>query len=288
MRANVPALAAAQASAARIDVGQLTLGPVSIGRLIVRNVDFAMSMGRGQLRNLRVTVTLRLSLEWRVSVDLIVDDFTRSGTWDLKDPRLSFGFGSVDLPGLTSLTVDLDELTAQNLTASTGPIANLNLGAIIAEQVRATNTTAPAAGFNLVGLGLGAARADGVAIPAITASEVTVGRVTGGNVPIQAMTIGDVAFPSAGAGEVRSSNLDVNAVAPAHVISAGGGLLRISLRIVPEARTQIDEMVLTNISGATTIGAIEVRDVVFPFEVLNLTLADLGVNLIEIPTFEVS
>ena len=145
MRASVPTLSAAQATAASIDVGQLTIGPATIGRLVVRNAHFAMSMGRGELRNMRITITLRLSLEWRVHVDLLVTDINEGGTWDLPDPSFTIGFGNVTLPGLTSLTVDLNEMTAQNLTASTGPIAGLHLGAIIAEQIRMRDAVVPSA-----------------------------------------------------------------------------------------------------------------------------------------------
>ena len=60
MRASVPTLSAAQATVASIDVGQLKIGPAKIGRLVVRNARFAMSAGRGELRNMRVTITLRL------------------------------------------------------------------------------------------------------------------------------------------------------------------------------------------------------------------------------------
>ena len=288
MRASVPTLSAAQATVASIDVGQLTLGPATIGRLVVRNAHFAMSAGRGELRNMRVTITLRLSLEWRVSVDLFFDDFTRSGTWDLSDPQLTLGFDNVTLPGLTSLTVDLDEMTAHNLSASTGPIAGLNLGSVIAEQIRATNAAIPRDDVQLSGLGLTSVRAEGIDVPAATVAAATVGRISGGAVPIAALTIPDVAFPGAAIGDVRSRNVDVNAVGPTHRISAGGGLLRITLVVVPEARTRIDEMVLTNINASTSIDSIEVRDVVFPFEVLNLRLADLGISTIQIPAFEVA
>jgi hypothetical protein len=273
---------------ASIDVGQLTLGPATIGRLVVRNAHFGMSAGRGELRNMRVTLTLRLSLEWRVSVDLLFDDFTRSGTWDLSDPQVTLGFSNVTLPGLSSLTVDLDEMTAQNLTASTGPIAGLRLGAMVAEQMRATNATIPTADFQLAGLGLTKMRAEGISVPAASVEEVTIGRVSGGAVPIASLTVPNVTFPGAAIGDIRSTNVDVNAVAPTHRISAGGGLLRITLVVVPEARTRIDEMVLTNINASTRIDSIEVRDVVLPFEVLNLRLADLGVNTIQIPAFEVA
>ena len=288
MRASVPTLSAAQATAASIDVGQLTIGPATIGRLVVRNAHFAMSMGRGELRNMRVTITLRLSLEWRVHVDLWVTDIDESGTWDLLDPSFTIGFGSVTLPGLTSLTVDLNEMTAQNLTASTGPIAGLNLGSIIAEQVRARDAVVPASAFQIAGLGLSKLRAEGVGVPAATVAEATIGRITGGTVPIAGMTIPNVSFPGASIGDMRSRNVDVRAVAPTHRIGAGGGLLRITLVIVPEARTRIDELVLTNINASTHIDSIEVRDVVLPFEVLNLRLADLGVTTIDIPVLEVA
>jgi len=288
LRASVPTLSAAQAAVASIDVGQLALGPATIGRLVVRNARFAMSAGRGELRNMRVTITLRLSLEWRISVDLWFDDYTWSDTWDLSDPQLTLGFNNVTLPGLSNLTVDLGEMTARNLTASTGPIAGLNLGAVIAEQIRATNTTIPTADFQLAGLGLTSLRAAGVSVPAASVEEATIGRLSGGAVPIAALTVPNVAFPGASVGDIRSTNVDVNAVGPTYRISAGGGLLRITLVVVPEARTRIDEMVLTNINASTTIGSIEVRDVVLPFEILNLRLADLGINTIQIPAFEVA
>lgn len=287
MRANVPTLTASQATVARIDVGQVAVGPATIDRLIVRNVRFAMSAGAGELRDFRVTVTLTITLSWRVHVDLVFTDFTREGTWDIGRPSIGFGFDNVPLPGLTSLTVNLDEMTAQNLTASSGPIANLGLGAIVAEQIRAANVAAPTAGFGLTGLGLTAVRAQGLSVPDASLGEVSIARLSGGSVPIPTMTIPNLSFPGASVGEIRSSNVDVTAVAPAVVFNAGGGLLRITLRIVPEANVRIAQLLLTNINASTSIESVEVQNVVLPFEVLNLRLTDLGINTIEIPAFEV-
>ena len=146
----------------------------------------------------------------------------------------------------------------------------------------------PAAGFQLSGLGLTKMRAEGLSVPTAKMAEATVGRLSGGSVPIAALTVPNVSFPGAAIGDIRSRNVDVNAIGPTHRITAGGGLLSITLVVRPEARTRIDEMVLTNINASTNIGSIEVRDVVFPFEVLNLRLADLGINTIQIPAFEVA
>ena len=285
MRANVPTLTASQATVARIDVGQVAIGPATIERLIVRNMRFAMSAGAGRLRDFHVTVTLTISLSWRVHVDLVFTDFTREGTWQIGRPSIGFGFNDVPLPGLNSLTVNLDEMTAQNLSASSGPIANLGLGPIIAEQIRGATIAAPTAGFAVNGIGLTAVRGEGVVLPAASVGEVSIARLTGGSVPIPTLSIPNLAFPAASVGEIRSSN--VNAVAPAVVFNAGGGLLRVTLRVVPEANVRIAQMVLTNINASTSIGSVEVRNVVLPFEVLNLRLSDIGVNTIEIPAFEV-
>jgi len=288
MRATVPELTAARAGVARIDVGQLSVGPATIERLVVRNVRFAMSAGVGQLRNFRITIRLTITLTWTVSVDLLFDDFTRSGTWEIGRPSIPFGFGNVTLPGLNSLTVNLTEMTAQNLTASSGPIANLNLGAAIAEQIRAQSTSLPATGFGLTGLGLVALRGEGVTVPDATVSEVGIGRISGGNVPIPSLAIPNVAFPNTAVGEIRSRDVDVRAVGQTVVFNAGGGLLRISLRVIPEAHVRIAEMILTNINASTSIGSIVVENVVLPYEVLDLRLADVGINNIEIPAFEVT
>jgi hypothetical protein len=287
LRANVPTLTVSQATVARIDVGQVAIGPATIERLIVRNMRFAMSAGAGRLRDFHVTVTLTISLSWRVHVDLVFTDFTREGTWQIGRPSSGFGFNDVPLPGLNSLTVNLDEMTAQNLSASSGPIANLGLGPIIAEQIRGATIAAPTAGFAVNGIGLTAVRGEGVVLPAASVGEVSIARLTGGSVPIPTLSIPNLAFPAASVGEIRSSNVNVNAVAPAVVFNAGGGLLRVTLRVVPEANVRIAQMVLTNINASTSIGSVEVRNVVLPFEVLNLRLSDIGIDTIEIPAFEV-
>jgi hypothetical protein len=268
LRANVPTLTASQATVARIDVGQVAIGPATIERLIVRNMRFAMSAGAGRLRDFHVTVTLTISLSWRVHVDLVFTDFTREGTWQIGRPSIGFGFNDVPLPGLNSLTVNLDEMTAQNLSASSGPIANLGLGPIIAEQIRGATIAAPTAGFAVNGIGLTAVRGEGVVLPAASVGEVSIARLTGGSVPIPTLSIPNLAFPAASVGEIRSSNVNVNAVAPA-------------------VNVRIAQMVLTNINASTSIGSVEVRNVVLPFEVLNLRLSDIGIDTIEIPAFEV-
>lgn len=287
MKATVPELTAARSTVARIDVGQVSVGPASIGRLVVRDVDFAMSAGAARLRNFRITIRLTISLTWRVSVDLGFTDFTRSDTWDIARPEIPFGFGNLTLPGLNSLSVNLTEMTASNLTASSGPLVDLSLGSAIAEQIRAAGTTVPAADFGLTGLGLVALRGEGVSVPAAAVPEVTIGRLSGGTLPIGGMTIPNVAFPGTSVGEIRSRNVDVTAVAQTLVFNAGGGLLRITLRVIPEARVRIDEMVLSNISASTRIGSITVENVVLPYEVLDLRLADVGIESIEIPILEV-
>jgi hypothetical protein len=66
------------------------------------------------------------------------------------------------------------------------------------------------------------------------------------------------------------------------------GILEITLSVTTTARFQIDELRVENIKAASRIGAIELTDVVLPYEVFNLTLSQIGIETIEIPQLEVS
>ena len=104
-------------------------------------------------------------------------------------------------------------------------------------------------------------------VPDATVAEVGIGRISGGNLPIPRLAIPDVAFPNTAVGEIRSRDVDVRAVGQTVVFNAGGGLLRISLRVIPEAHVRIAEMmpqarigILRSVSSPTSPSLICAND----------------------------
>src|SRR5205085_5669665 len=143
-----------RAGANTIDVGQIGIGPITIGQLVLSNFELNTAADGAFLRNFVVTVTYTMSLDWHLHIDLpgnVIDD---SGTEDLDSPTFIVGFGDIRVPGLEHLKIDIANLVVDNPAASISPVANIQLGAAAAEQIQAKNLKLPTAGFSLGGLGL--------------------------------------------------------------------------------------------------------------------------------------
>jgi hypothetical protein len=289
MLATIPDATVTRAGINSIAVGQVAIGPIRIGQLTVRNFNMRMSTGAIDLRNFRVTVSLRLALVWKVCVGIPFDGSKCwDGTINLGQPSVTVPLGDVRIPGLQTFDVNMGQLSVANLTATTSPLNNLRLGTAVAEQIRARNTTAPAQGFQIAGLGLNALRMDGVGVPAVRMEDVSIARVKGEALPLGGMTLANLALPATAVGDIVSTAMDVRATAARHDIVADAGLLEITLQITPSARAQIDRLSISGLNASGSIGSIELRDAVAPYELLNLTLSEIGIQSIDIPTIGVS
>src|SRR5689334_21101890 len=82
---NVPVVNIDRASLASISIGQVGIGPIQIGQLVLDNTDFSMSAALGVLRNMSVTVTLRITLSWHIHIGMPwpFDDIDFGDSYDL-------------------------------------------------------------------------------------------------------------------------------------------------------------------------------------------------------------
>ena len=289
MKATIPQTQIARVSVQQVEIGELSAGPLAIGRLVLDDLNFGLSTGTVRLQNLRVAVTVRMTLEWWVGVHIDwIGDFGWSGTIDFGTQSATVPLGNVAVPGLQSLSVDVGSLSVNNVRAVIGAIRNLRLGALVAEQVQANNVEVPAAGFQLAGLALANAQISGVGVPRASASDSTVGHVHGGALPLSGLTIPNFALPSMSLGQLSSDALDVGATSNPYVFSADAGVVRVSLSVTPGAHMQADELRLTNVRATATVGQIELQNVLLPYDVLDVKLSQLGIETIDVPKIEVS
>ena len=74
MFVKVPQLSADKAALQSVAIGQLGIGPISVGNLVLNNVDFAMSAAQGVLQNMTVTVTLHITMgdDTKVNLDCVI------------------------------------------------------------------------------------------------------------------------------------------------------------------------------------------------------------------------
>ena len=289
MRATIPQTTLQKAGITTLTVGQLSVGPVQIGRLALDDFHLGLSVGTAVLTNFRVTLTLHLSLDWSVGVHIPFDGTPSwNGTIDLGSPSVTVPLHDVVVPGITNLDVDVQHLAAGPVTANATPLTNLTLGTAVAETIRAQNITLPGQGFSIAGLALNGAQLTDASVPTVSIGEIDVGRVHGEALPMGTLTLANVGLPAAAVNDVVSQGIDADAVGPTHDLHADAGVLELTLHITPEARGQIDQLTLSGVSASANIASIQLEDVVAPYELLNLKLSDIGIEQIAIPALGVS
>jgi len=294
MKISVPQATLGSVGAQVVDVGQVKLGPLRVGLLTVDGLHVQASTGVAEMRGVRVVLTLAFGLDWTIGVQIDTGlfgtiDFTKSGELDLGTLDLGIGFGNVALPGLADLEIDIPRLPVSDLSAVIGTLKDLKLGPLLAERIKAQGLVAPTQGFKLDGLAVGAASARDVALADAAIDGLAIHHVTGGTLPLAGLTIPGLAIPSFQVPRVSCQKIaaDSNA-AVTKMPEADVGLLKATLTVTTTAHLEIAELRLDGIRAAASIGAIALKDVELPWEILDLSLSQIGIERIGVPAVKVS
>lgn len=288
MKASIPTASVTALSIGSVDVREVAVGPLDVGRLVLDSVHVELSSGAATFRDLRVTVDLELQLDWRVTVKIpLAGSFSWDGTVKMGSHSLTVRLGDVKVPGLRSADLVLPTTTVEQVRAVVGPLRDLHLGPLVAEQLRVRDVALPVPDFSLTGLGVGRIGLNGLGVPAAASGGATIERLHGQALPLGQLTIPDLRVSEASAGRIRSGPVDAFGTSNPIRFVADAGVLTLTLRAVPGARIRVRELVLDNLRTGLAIGAVELHDVVLPYELLGLTLSDLGIDSIDVPTIEV-
>jgi hypothetical protein len=290
MHVNVPEVDVQRASLSNIAIGQVAIGPITVGEMVINNVDFSMSAGVGFIRGMTVTVRLRIDFEWHIHIplpwpfdDIDIGDTNYLGTFSFNLPPV----GDVTIPGLSNLHFQIPSLTAHNVSATADPLSNVQLNNAAAEQVQARDVVLPTAGFTIAGLSLNSVEGDNISVPAAGVRQATVGRVRGdplnlGDFSLQGVSLGQASIPSL----FNTTPFDVPANLQARTIGPFDfGILGFSIIITPSATSHIPYFEVDNSNATATTGRVVLHNVTLPFDALNLTLSQIGINTIGIPAF---
>jgi hypothetical protein len=288
MKTLIPDAQLDQLTIGQIEVGELNAGPIQVGRLVLNDTSTAISTGAASFRNLRVELRLELTLRWKVTVDLGFFTKTWDGTIAIGLHKPTITVGDLTLPGLQQFDLDLATLSVDQLQADVGPLSGLTLGGASAERVRFADITVPVPEFAISGLGLGGLSLEGLGVPAASVGATTIGRVQGQAFPLGAVTISDIALPTAGAGRIVGAGLDTDTESNPIDFTADTKILEVTLEVVPGVRLLADELVLDGVDVALSIGSVELHDVVLPYEVLDLTLSQIGIQTVNVPKIQVA
>jgi hypothetical protein len=288
VKASIPDASVATLSVGTVDVRQVAVGPMDVGRLVLNDLHVDLSTGEASFEDLRVTITLDLRLDWRVTIKIpLAGNFSWNGTVKMGSHSFTVRLGDLTVPGLRSFSLDLPSSTVDRLQAVVAPLQDLHLGQLLVEQLRLQGITAPVPDLTVTGLGIGRIGLAGLGVPAATSTTATIERVSGGTLPIGQVTIPDLRVPEVSAGRISSESIDASGTSNTVRFVADAGVLTLTLHTAPGARIRARELRLSNLRTGVAIGAVELHDVVLPYELLGLTLSDIGIDTIDVPVIEV-
>jgi hypothetical protein len=65
-------------------------------------------------------------------------------------------------------------------------------------------------------------------------------------------------------------------------------VVKVIIHLRPSALSHVDHLAISNANANATVGQVVLRNVSLPYDVLNLTLSQIGINTISVPAFAVS
>ena len=110
--------------------------------------------------------------------------------------------------------------------------------------------------------------------------------VHGDPAKIPAFTLNNVQLPAAQIPSITST-IPLSIPADLETVSAGfdAGVLRVAIHIQPSVLFHVERLQITNASASATVGQVVLHNVTLPFDALNITLSQIGIDTIEIPSF---
>jgi hypothetical protein len=290
MQAKIPQLSAGQAKLQALSVGQLSLGPISVGSLAIHGVDVSLSATQAVLQNLVVTLSIAISVEWDVHIDLPwpLSDIDFGDTFDLGSFSFTMPVGTVTIPGLTNLKFDIPSLAAQRLSASATPVS-IQATNVAADALQVNDVALPASGFSLAGLSITSLAAGGIGVPAANVGHASVQHLHGDPLKLPAFTLNNLALPAVQIPTISSTvPLDIPANLQGPSPGFDAGILRVVIHIVPTVHAHVDHLDITGASGSATAQDVVLHDVTLPYDALNLTLSQVGIETLQIPSITVA
>lgn len=291
MQVKIPEADIQRADLTAISVGHVAIGPITVGELVLNNTKFTMTGFAGVLQNMHVTVTLHIAVEWHVHVGLPdgIPDIDIGDTYNRGSFSFSMPVGDVMLKNVSNIDLVIPTLTAQSMSVAADPLTNLQLAHASAEQIKAQNIALPTAGFTLAGLTLNSVQGSAISVPAAKVDQATIGHVHGDPVTIPAFTLRSLNLPALQIPAIASTSpfdiqVDLQGLSPGF----DAGILRLVLHITPSVLSHIERLEISGAKAVASVGQVVLTNVVLPYDVLNLTLSQVGINTIGIPAFSVS
>jgi hypothetical protein len=287
MQLKVPQLTVKQAGLQTISIGQLGIGPISVGSLALSNIGFTLNAAHALLQDVNVTVTIKITVEWHIHIGLPdgIPDINIGDTYDLGSFDFSLPVGNITIPSLSNLKFEIPSVTAQNLSLNASPLG-VQLTNVAADNIHAADAVLPQNGFTIAGLALGSLSGGGIGVPAATVGQATVQHLHGDPAKIPSLALGGLQLPAVQIPSIMSTiplSIPADLQGPSPGFDAG--ILKLAIHIYPSVLMRIEHLQIMGATADASVGQAVLHDVTLPYDALNLTLSQIGIDTIDIPGF---
>jgi hypothetical protein len=276
---NIAQLAAASGNIRDIDIDKIVLGEAKIDKVTLQGTTAGIHSGSAFLQNVKIILELKLTLDWWVDV-WVYDD---SGTESLGSMWFPIPVGNVHVPSLEDIDLTIPSLSVEDISVDIAPITNLDLGGGSFDGLDAKETTLPAAGFQLSGLGLGNFSLSNLSVPKTSTKEATIDRFQpDSDLVLPGAAVSQLQVPSAAAGNIQSGAIAIDGVATKRGVSVNFGIFGFTFWIQPVAHMSIGSMLLQDVTFSANINKVDIENVTVPIDIRGIRLKDIDLNQVDV------
>ncbi|MBD3185144.1 hypothetical protein GF312_22885 [Candidatus Poribacteria bacterium] len=276
---NIMQLAAASGTIRDIDIDKVVLGEAKIDKLILQNTTAGVHSGNAFLQDVKILLELKLSLDWWIDI-WVYDD---SGTENLGSLWFPISVGNVQVPSLENIDLTIPSLSVEDVNANIKPITNLDLGGGSFDDLDAKETTVPADGFQLSGLGLGNFNLSNVNVPRTSTKEAKIERFQpNSDLVLPGAAVSQLQVPAASADNIQSDAILIDGVATKRGISVNFGIFGFTFWVQPVAHMSIGSMLLQDVTLSANIDQAMIESISVPIDIRGIVLKDVELRQINV------
>lgn len=273
---SIESLGISSGSLDDVEISKVTLGNASIGNLAIANGSARLTRSSAFLNNVRALVSLDFRLRWEIDLGWV-------GHWqdtsDLGDLDIPVELGNIEIPDLDDIELTIPRIDIPQLVADMKPITNLQLGSFSLSDADLSKLTAPSAGLNLTGLGVGEVSVSTLTVPGINSQTVTVAEAA----PEQALklpgaSLNNLQIPQTSIPQIRSGHISTDATASPHSLGVDLGILKITLQVTPTVHLNVGTLTISDAQLSAELGSVELQDIQLPVAIQGITAKAFEAN----------
>ena len=262
-----------------LKVDRIEFGQATVEQLIVAGASAHISSGHALLERVRATVQVTVTVSLHVGLPWPFDDINASV--DIGLPVVTPPISDIEVPMLGGIDLAIPAATISDAAAQIAAVSNLDLGSGAFKDVNVTDTKLPTAGFNLLGLQLGAVALSRLGVPAAAARSLGVGEFRpGAPIVLPAVELGALQLPSVEVPEAFSTGdvfLPGVTVSP-DPASAGLGPASVTVSAVATVALTIGKITVRDLELRLSVEKIRLEGTQVPVTVRGITMGNVGLN----------